>query len=173
MSIITILLALGIIVYVVGQQIAGANVTGRRVVLLPGILTVIGVLDVTGHNAHASGTDYAFIAASAVVAVAIGLGLGAMTRIELRNGALWTQLPKSGLWLWAAFIITRVGILVAAHAAGAHVAGSTDAILLSLGLNRAAQAAVVVPRAIAAGIPFAPERDGKVFGASWFEHAGR
>jgi hypothetical protein len=37
-----------------------------------------------------------------------------------------------------------------------------------LGLNRAVQALVVVPRAIAAGIPFAPEKDGSVFGASWF-----
>ena len=37
-----------------------------------------------------------------------------------------------------------------------------------LGLNRAAQALVVAPRAIAAGIPFAPEKDGSVFGASWF-----
>ena len=37
-----------------------------------------------------------------------------------------------------------------------------------LGLNRAAQALVVAPRAVAAGIPFAPEKDGTVFGASWF-----
>jgi hypothetical protein len=44
---------------------------------------------------------------------------------------------------------------------------------LTLGLNRAAQAAVVVPRAIAAGIPFAPDKDGKSFGASWFEPANR
>jgi guanyl-specific ribonuclease Sa len=54
------------------------------------------------------------------------------------------------------------------------VAAGTTAILLVLGLNRAAQALVVVPRAIAAGIPFAPEKDGTVFGASWFSRsAGR
>jgi hypothetical protein len=42
-----------------------------------------------------------------------------------------------------------------------------------LGLNRAAQALVVVPRAIAAGIPFAPEKDGSVFGAGWFSDSSR
>lgn len=45
----------------------------------------------------------------------------------------------------------------------AHVAASSATILLMLGINRLGQAAVVVPRALAAGIPFAPEKDGKVF----------
>jgi hypothetical protein len=57
---------------------------------------------------------------------------------------------------------------VAAHGVGAHAAAGTGAIVLELGLNRVAQALVIVPRAIAAGIPFAPERNGQVFGASWF-----
>ncbi|MEO9222596.1 MAG: hypothetical protein ABI251_12650, partial [Mycobacteriaceae bacterium] len=38
---------------------------------------------------------------------------------------------------------------------------STSTILLMLGINRLAQAAVVLPRAMSANIPFAPEKDGK------------
>lgn len=72
------------------------------------------------------------------------------------------------LWLWVGLIASRVLVTVIAHAADAHVAAGTSAILLTLGLNRAAQALVVVPRAIAAGIPFAPEKDGTVFGAGLF-----
>ncbi len=39
--------------------------------------------------------------------------------------------------------------------------------------DRAAQALVVVPRAIAAGIPFAPEKNGSVFAAGWFSGPNR
>ena len=108
-----------------------------------------------------------------MTAIAIGIALGAMTRLERRDGYLWAQLPKRGLWLWAALIVSRLLVTGIAPADGAHVAAGTAAILLMLGLNRAAQALVVAPRAIAAGIPFAPEKDGSVFGASWFHHATR
>jgi hypothetical protein len=37
---------------------------------------------------------------------------------------------------------------------------------LMLGINRLAQAAVVMARSVSAGIPFAPEKDGRVFLAS-------
>ncbi|WP_405910240.1 hypothetical protein OG742_42195 [Streptomyces sp. NBC_00828] len=45
----------------------------------------------------------------------------------------------------------------------AHVAASSAAILLMLGVNRLGQAAVITRRALSSGVPFAPEKDGKVF----------
>jgi hypothetical protein len=51
----------------------------------------------------------------------------------------------------------------------AHVAASTATLLFGLGVNRLAQAAVIVPRAMAMGVPFAPEKDGKVFMANAFD----
>jgi len=59
----------------------------------------------------------------------------------------------------------RVVVLPAVLAArtGAHVAASTSPLLFTLGLNRLGQAAVIVPRAMWAGIPFAPEKDGSTF----------
>lgn len=168
MSVLTVLVAIGIIVYVIGQQLVGSALRGKRVVVLPAVLTVIGIVEIGGNKSHPGATDIVLLVVSAAVAIAIGAALGAMTRLERRDGHLWAQLPKRGLWLWGALIISRVAIAGIAHASGAHLAAGTDAILLVLGLNRAAQALVVVPRAIAAGIPFAPEKDGTVFGASWF-----
>lgn len=52
---------------------------------------------------------------------------------------------------------------VLAARTGAHVAASTTLLLFTLGLNRLGQAAVIVLRAIRAGIPFAPEKDGSTF----------
>jgi hypothetical protein len=54
-------------------------------------------------------------------------------------------------------------IMVLASGLHAHIAASTATLLLSLGVNRLAQAAVVVVRATGLGVPFAPEKDGKVF----------
>jgi hypothetical protein len=168
MSLLTVLVAIGIIVYVIGQQLVGSALSGKRVVVLPAVLTVIGIVDLSGQKSHPDATDIALLVVSAAVAIATGAGRGAITRLERRDGYLWAQLSKRGLWLWGALIISRLAITGIAHADGAHVAAGTAAILLMLGLNRAAQALVIVPRAIAAGIPFAPEKDGTVFGAGWF-----
>jgi len=170
-SLLTVLAAIAIILYVIGQQLAGGALQGKRLLVLPAVLTVIGILDVGGQRSHLGATDVVLLVVGAASAIATGAGLGAMTRLQRRNGCLWAQLPKRGLWLWGALIISRLAITGLAHACGAQVAAGTAAILLMLGLNRAAQALVVVPRAIAAGIPFAPEQDGSVFGASWFSPA--
>ena len=171
MSLLTVLAVIGIIVYVVGQQLAGSALSGKRLVVLPAVLTVIGIADLSGHGSHPGAADVALLIVGAVIAVATGVSLGVMTRLDRRDGHLWAQLPMRGLWLWGGLIVSRLVIIGAAHAAGAHVAASTTAILLMLGLNRAAQALVVVPRAISAGIPFAPDKDGTVFGASWFSRS--
>lgn len=171
MSLLTVVVAVGLIVYLIGQQLAGTALRGKRVIMLPAILTVIGILDIGGAKTHASATDVVLLVLGAVIAIAFGLGLGAMMRLERRDGSLWAQLPTKGLWLWGGLIVSRLAIVGVAHASGASLAAGSSAILLTLGLNRIAQAAVVVPRAIAAGIPFAPEKDGSVFGASWFSHS--
>jgi len=168
MSLLTVVVAVGLIAYLIGQQVAGTALRGKRVVALPAVLTVIGIADISSSKVHPGATDIVLLVIGAVIAIAVGLGLGAMTRLERRDGSLWAQLPMRGLWLWGGLIVSRLVIVGIAHESGASVAAGTSAILLTLGLNRVAQALVVVPRAITAGIPFAPEKDGTVFGASWF-----
>jgi hypothetical protein len=168
MSFLTVLAAIGVIAYVIGQQVLGGALSGKRMVVLPVVLTVIGILDISRSKARLDATDIVLLVVSAAIAIGTGAGLGTMTHLERRDGHLWAQLPKRGLWLWGGLIVSRLAIIAIAHGAGAPVAAGTAAILLMLGLNRAAQALVVVPRAITAGIPFAPEKDGTVFGASWF-----
>ena len=174
MSPLIVLVAIGIVVYVIGQQVVGRSVSGKRLVVLPAVLTVIGILDISSHKSHPGAADVVLLVVSAAIAVAIGVGLGAMTRLERRDGHLWAQLPKRGLWLWCGLIVSRLLIVGVSDASGAHLAAGTAAILLMLGLNRAAQALVIAPRAIAAGIPFAPEKDGSVFAAGRFsDRSGR
>lgn len=59
--------------------------------------------------------------------------------------------------------------MVLAGATHAHVAASASTLLFSLGINRLAQAAVIVPRALRMGVPFAPEKDGTAFLGGLFD----
>jgi hypothetical protein len=169
MSAIEILAVIGIIGYVIFRQVQGEPLRGKRAVLLPAILTVIGFMNLrSGGGAHLTGTDIGCLIVGTAGSAAIGLAFGAIMRLESRGGHLWAQLPPRGLWLWGALVAWRVVVMLLATGMHAHVAASSATLLLSLGVNRLAQALVIVPRAMAMGVPFAPERDGKVFMAETF-----
>jgi hypothetical protein len=157
-DVIVILGVAALIGWVIVRQMRGEALRARRVLLLPAVL--VGYALVTLSGEHGVGiADVSCLALSAVLALVIGAGQGFVMRLENRDGGLWGQLPRRGLWLWAALIASRVLVTVIAVAIGAHVATSTDSIILALGINRLAQAGVITLRAMAAGIPFAPEQD--------------
>jgi len=162
----TAFVAIAVIVivgYVIGRQLIGEPIRGKRLVVLPLVLTVVGAINLDQGSQRLKPADIAFIALSAVVAAAIGLAQGATMRLDRRDGGLWGQMPVWSLWLWGALLVSRLLVGVIAGTSGAHVAASTAPILLVLGVNRLAQAAVIAPRAVRAGIPFAPEKDGTTF----------
>jgi hypothetical protein len=173
MSAIEILAVIGIIGFVIFKQVRGEALRGKRAVLLPAILTVIGFTDLHASNgAHLQRADIVCITVGAAGSVLIGLAFGAITRLENRGGYLWAQLPVWGLSLWGAMVVWRGFSYVLADSMHAHVAASSSTLLFGLGLNRLAQAAVVVPRAMSMGVPFAPEKDGSSFLSGLFDKGG-
>jgi len=163
MSVLEVLAVIGIIGYIIVRQVQGEPLRGKRAVLLPVILTVVGFLNLRDGGTHLTGADIACLIIGVAGSAAIGLAFGAITRLRDRGGYLWAQLPLWGLWLWAALVAWRVLVMVVATGMHAHVAASTATLLLSLGANRVAQAAVIAGRAMAMGVPFAPEKDGRSF----------
>jgi hypothetical protein len=150
------------VVFVIGRQLQGEALRGKRVVLLPAVLTLVALISLAGMRQLGT-ADIACIALGALIAAVIGVGQGAVMRLESRDGGLWGQLPTRGLWLWGALIGSRLAFVAVAVPLGAHAVWSSDSLLFVLGVNRLAQAAVIASRAVAAGIPFAAERDGKTF----------
>jgi hypothetical protein len=161
-----VLAVIGIIGFVIYQQLAGQLLQGKRLVVLPAVVTVIGLFDLRGH--HMGPADIAWLTVGAAGSLLIGLAFGLIMRLESRDGALWGKMPLRGLWLWVALVAWRVLIMVLAARTGAHVVASFTPLLFTLGLNRLGQAAVIVARAMRAGIPFAPEKDGSTFMAGAF-----
>ncbi|OIK07681.1 hypothetical protein [Streptomyces monashensis] len=163
MNVLHVLAAVGVVIFVIVRQLSGEPLRAKRLILLPAILAVIGFTSLGKSGRHLTTTDLACLVISAVIAAGIGGAQGALIRLRPRDGVLWARMPVRGLWLWLALVASRVVMTFVATALHAHVAGSSAPILLLLGVNRLGQAAVVTPRALASGVPFAPERDGRSF----------
>ncbi len=170
MSVLTIVAVIAILGYVISRQLLGEPIRGKRLIILPAILTLIGILDLAKHTVHPGGTDILLIVIVIGAAVALGIGLaqGRMMRLEERDGGLWGQLPLQGVWLWAILYASRGALIGVAHATDAHVAAGSQSELLILGINRLGQAASIATRALAAGMALAPENDGSQPLASLF-----
>jgi hypothetical protein len=158
MKVLEIVAVVAIVMYVIARQALGEPIRAKRFIILPGVLILIGVVDLAKHTVHPSSSDIVLIAIGAAIAVGIGLVQGHVMRLEQRDGTLWGQLPRQGLWLWVALYASRGALIGIAHATGAHVAAGVQSELLILGVNRLGQAAIVAWRAQAAGIPFTPEK---------------
>jgi hypothetical protein len=169
LEIVAVIAIIGFVIY---QQLAGQKVAGRRLIVLPAVLTVVGFLSLHGAG-QLHTADYLWLTVGAAGSLGIGLAFGAVTRLSARDGVLFAKLPARGLWLWAALLGWRVLVMVIAAHTGGHVAASTAPLLFTLGLNRLGQAAVIASRAMLAGIPFAPEKDGRTFRAGAFTGTGR
>jgi hypothetical protein len=168
MSALEVVAVIAVVVYVIGRQLLGEKLGGKRLVLLPAVLVLVGAGDLVGHGHHPGTADVVMIVIEAVVAAGVGVAQGWVMRLERVDGVLWGQMPRRSLWLWLGLVGSRVVLDLAASGLDAHVAAGTAPVLFTLGINRLAQAGVVAPRALAAGIPFAPERDGTTFLAGVF-----
>jgi len=156
-----VVVAVGVIAYVIARQVRGEPMRIKRVVLLPAILTVAGLVELGRGQHPVRPVELLVPVPGAVIAVGIGLGQGWMMRLESRNGTLWGQMPIRGLALWLALIGSRLLLAWLAHGLDATAATGSSAILLMLGLSRLGQAAIVVLRAHWARMPFAPEQDSR------------
>jgi hypothetical protein len=130
--------------------------------VLPLVLTVLGITDFTGSGApHLTPNHVAFLVASAVISVVLGAARGATIELYPQQGELWQRYRGNTVALWIGLIASKLVLALIASAAGASAGGGTDSLLLSLGVSLLAEAAIVAPRALSTGLPFATDHDGE------------
>jgi hypothetical protein len=131
----------------------------RRLLLLPAVITVLGIVDLTGSSApHLTAKDIVFLVIGVALSIALGAARGASIELYPSNGELWQRYRPATVVLWVALIVVKIILLVIASAAGATAGGGTSSLLLTLGISLLAEAAVVIPRAQSTGVPFATDR---------------
>lgn len=151
-TVVLVGLVLAAVGYVLASRIAGQPVNTRRLLVLPGVLTSMGLLNLSG--AVSAGTrplDLGLLVVGVAAAAGLGAARGASVTLAVRAGRPWLRYRAVTLAWWAATVAVRVGLTVLAHAAGATVAGSGPALLISAGVTLLAEGAVVAHRAVSTG----------------------
>jgi hypothetical protein len=153
---LTVLVVVAAVAYVLWSRMKGQPLKVRRLLVLPVVLTVIGITDLTGSSApHLNPADIAFLVVSVAISAVLGAARGATIELYPNQGELWQRYRRSTVGLWVALIATKLIIAVIASAAGASAGGGTNSLLLTLGVSLLAEAAIVAPRALSTGVPFA------------------
>lgn len=151
---LTILLVIAAVGWVLWSRLKGQPLRARRLLILPVVLIVIGATDLP----HLTRTDIVFLVVSVAVSVVLGAARGATIELYPLQGELWQRYRISTVVLWASLIVTKVVLMGVASAFHASAGGGTNSLLVTLGASLVAEAAVVGPRALSTGLPFAAEQ---------------
>jgi hypothetical protein len=157
---LTIVLAVAGLGYVLWSRTRGQPLKAKRLLVLPAVLTVIGVSDLTGSSApHLTPKALAFLVVTVAISAVFGAARGATIKLYPRHGELWQRYRPNTVALWIVLVATKLVLTVIAGAAGASAGGGTKTLLLSLGVSLLAEAAIVALRALSTGLPFATDHN--------------
>jgi hypothetical protein len=164
---VTILLVVAAVGYVLWSRMQGRPVKIRRMLVLPVVLVVLGITDLTGSSApHLTSKDIAFLVVGVALSVVLGAARGATIELYPQQGELWQRYRRITVGLWIALIAIKLILIAIASAAGASAGSGTSTLLLTLGVSLLAEAAIVGPRAVSTGVPFATGHQGSGGGRS-------
>ena len=117
---LTILLAIAAVGFVLWSRMKGQPLRAKRLLVLPVVLTFIGITDLSGSSApHLTPKDIGFLVASVVVSAVLGAARGATIELYPHQGELWQRYRPNTVGLWVALIVTKVVLVGAAGAAHA------------------------------------------------------
>ncbi|HEX4213728.1 MAG TPA: hypothetical protein VIA06_10460 [Candidatus Dormibacteraeota bacterium] len=150
-------LAVVIFVYVLARRLAGHPLSARRLFILPVVAVGLGLIElVNGAPAHVKPLDVELLLLSALISIGLGAWRGLTVRIFVRGGFPWQRYTAATVLLWIVQIAAKFAVTYGGEKGGATLASSTWALILTLGLSLAAEAAVIAPRALATHASFSP-----------------
>ena len=151
-SLATVVLALGAVALIVSRQLRWRAFDPAKALRIPAVLGGLGALQLatTSGGARLSPLDALLLAAGLAVSLGVGAAMGRLTafrtdpavpgRLQSRTGAL-------GASLWLVLIAGRIGLDLAAGAAGSALLTSSGTILVLIAVSRATAALIARGRA--------------------------
>ena len=147
MNLAMIALVVLLVGYLLVRRMTGQLMEARRMLVLPAILTVVGLASL--NSATLSATAIGFLLLGCIVGIGFGLVRGYTVRITERDGTAWMRYSIASVGLWIAAIAARV-LLVPVESAidptAASVAG--QATMVAVGIGFLAESVVVLYRAM-------------------------
>lgn len=144
-----LILGIALIVYICSRQLTWRPVDQSRMLKLPLVLGVVGIVSMARQTTEVHPVDVVILGLSALVAVGSGAMMGGIARFrpspadprvtESRTGWL-------GVAIWSGLIVIRVGLDLIGHHLGSDLAVSTGTILVVVAVNRVTAALVVSAR---------------------------
>src|SRR5258707_219296 len=102
MDALQILLIAALVIFLIGRRFAGQPV-GARSLLVPLILTGMGVKQLAGHHGIGTGA-VTLLGIEVLIAIAAGAARAATIKLYLRDGHLWQRYTPVTLAVWIAMI---------------------------------------------------------------------
>ena len=158
-ALITIAIYVALIGFVLYRQMTAQPLNGRRLVILPAVLGLFALQQLSHQQLAASGSAVAILVIGVAVGVAAGVWRGSTFRIWTLNGTAMVQ----GTWLtlvaWAVLILVRLPLAYYGHLVNEPQGLVVGELLLALAVTFAAQNVALWSRANAvAPAPVQPAR---------------
>lgn len=142
-----IVLIIAAVCYVMIRRMIGEPAQGKRMLVLPAVLVVIGLSDVSkdAHNPAA----IAFLAATAGVSIVLGVLRGLSVRFSDQGGVAYIHYTVLTIVLWLVNLAVKFGANLALHVADPHLASSLgNTLFLTLGAGMLLEGVVALGRAL-------------------------
>jgi len=146
-GVVEVVLVVALVGYVLVRRFRGEPAEGKRLVLLPGILAVVGFTSVA--KVAQSGLSITFLLVSIVVSVLIGLLRGASVRVYESDGIVHMRYTLVSIGLLVVNLAVRFGsglVLGAIDSSAARAANS--GLMLAIGASLLAEGLVVLSKAM-------------------------
>lgn len=147
-TIILVVAGLAAVVYVLVSRVRGQPLNQRRVIVLPAVITAVGVLELVRVAQHAAPpVDLSLLTAGIAVSLAMGVARGMTVLVSEHDGQPWMRYERLTLLLWLGTIVLRGGLSVAGREIHAPLAAGGPALLVGVGVTLLTEGAVVARRA--------------------------
>lgn len=156
------ILVAALLVLVMWRRLKGEPAQGKRMVVLPGILIVIGLAGLG--TALTRPLDVAYLVCTVALALIIGALRGLTLRVSERDGVAFVQYTWLTIVLWGVSIASKIGFAVLWHSLfEAGSASSSSSYMLVFGASLLAEGLVTLYRALhgTGAILWATAKNGK------------
>jgi hypothetical protein len=104
---VEIILIIAVVGYILARRLLGEPAEAKRMLLLPAVLTVIGLVDLT--KVTQSALSVGFLVGTTAVSILLGLLRGASIRVFDRGGVVYLRYTATTIVLWVLNLAIKFG----------------------------------------------------------------